>query len=471
MVKRVLFGVGTIGKEIIPIWIKMGIPLDYLADNNSDLWNTSYKGIPILSLEQIKKLDSVEIVITCKKYEEVINQLIREGIPRECIFECYTKKGFQEQVKKNYVIKKKKENGILFDLQNGLVLGGVESWVFQMAKEFQEKGFFIKYLTTNINPPMVPVKGIDTTIFDYQEIKGDVERIWNGVAEMVMYLPCIVVCNFPFQMFEAACMAKEMYPELVKVIAVIHSDDRVYYDVYEKNKKNIDEVLVVSSKIEDTILEKGFCREKVHKIQWNIPCKEKLERSYSKKGELLRLGYAGRITTELKRVDRFLLLAKSLQKRGIPFVIELAGIGPYEEQLQREINKQQLEEVIKLVGYLPRERIPEFWERQDIMVSCSDIEGHSISQEEAMASGAVPVVFDTSGARDDVIDGYHGYVLPVGEVHAMADKIEILYQDRDLLEKMGNRSYLSMKEKKKQSNMMQLWEELLAAKEVMGEGI
>ena len=439
----------------------MGFSFDYLADNNPDLWNTSYKGIPLLSLEQIKKLDSVEIVIACKKYEEVRSQLRKEGITDECIFECYTKEGLQEQVKKNYIVKRQKQHHILFDLENGLVLGGVESWVFQMAKQFQKKGFPVKYLTTNSNPPMISTDQIETILLDYQEEKGYEERIWSWVAEIVKDFPCTIVCNFPCQILEAACIVKEMYPELIKVVAVVHSDDRLYYNAYEKNKKRIDEVLVVSTKIEDTILEKGFCKNKVHKIQWEIPYKEKLERSYRKKGEPLRIGYAGRITIEQKRVDRVIPLALFLKEKKVSFFIELAGVGNYEEVLQEEIKKKGLEKVIKIVGYIPREKITEFWERQDMMISCSDIEGHSISQEEAMASGAVPVVFDTSGARDNIKDGYHGYILPIGDLRGMADKIEALYQDRKLLEEMGTRSYLSIKEKKNQSDVIKEWEQWL----------
>ncbi len=461
MEKNVIFGVGTIGKEIISIWRKMRFPLDYLADNNPNLWNTNYKGIAILSLEQIKKLGSVKIVIACKKYEEVKSQLIKEGIPDECIFECYTKEGLQEQVKKNYMVKRQKEYPILFDLENGLVLGGVELWVFQMAKEFQEKGFAIKYLTTNINPPMISTDQIDAIVLDYKEEKGYREKLWGCVAEIIEYLPCTMVCNFPFQILEAACIVKEMYPELIKVVAVVHSDDLVYYNAYEKNKKSIDEVLVVSTKIEDTILERGFCKNKVHRIQWKVSCKEKLKRFYLKEGEPLRIGYAGRITIDQKRVDRFVPLALFLKEKKISFFIELAGAGNYEKELREEIKKKGLEEVIKMVGYIPREKITEFWERQDIMVSCSDIEGHSISQEEAMASGTVPVIFDTSGARDNVEDGYHGYILPIGDIHGMADKIEKLYQDRDLLEQMGKRSYLSIKEKKNQPDSIALWEQWL----------
>ena len=67
VVKTVIFGIGIIGKEMIAKLIEIGKAPDYLADNNPDLWNTEYKGIPIVSVEEIKQVGPVEIIIACKK--------------------------------------------------------------------------------------------------------------------------------------------------------------------------------------------------------------------------------------------------------------------------------------------------------------------------------------------------------------------------------------------------------------------
>ena len=95
------------------------------------------------------------------------------------------------------------------------------------------------------------------------------------------------------------------------------------------------------------------------------------------------------------------------------------------------------------------------------MISCSEYEGHSISQSEAMAEGAVPVITDVSGAEDDVTDGYNGFIVAVGDVETMADKISCLYYNRDMLERMGERAHETIYARQKDQNQTSFWEDLL----------
>lgn len=95
------------------------------------------------------------------------------------------------------------------------------------------------------------------------------------------------------------------------------------------------------------------------------------------------------------------------------------------------------------------------------MISCSEWEGHSISQAEAMAEGAVPVITDVSGARDDVTDGYNGFVVEIGDIETMAEKIVYLYHNPAILKQMGMRAHDTIY--RRQNNMDQgaFWEGLI----------
>ena len=95
------------------------------------------------------------------------------------------------------------------------------------------------------------------------------------------------------------------------------------------------------------------------------------------------------------------------------------------------------------------------------MLGCSEIEGRSISQQEAMASGVVPIVTDTSGAKDDVKDGYNGFVVDIGDISVMASKIMYLYENRDILELMGKSCYEIIRNRMEQINSIDFWNTLL----------
>ena len=150
-----------------------------------------------------------------------------------------------------------------------------------------------------------------------------------------------------------------------------------------------------------------------------------------------------------------------LKKRGIQFVLELAGSGIYEAELKKEIEKNDLQNEVHLLGTIEHSEIRSFWQRQDIMISCSEYEGHCITQCEAMASGAIPIITDVSGARDDIQDSINGFVIGIGALDQMAEKISFLYSHRNLLPKMGEKAYMTIKEKYSEEKTEQLWKTVL----------
>ena len=95
------------------------------------------------------------------------------------------------------------------------------------------------------------------------------------------------------------------------------------------------------------------------------------------------------------------------------------------------------------------------------MISCSEHEGHSLSQCEAMSAGAIPIITDISGARDDVIDGENGFVVEIGALDEMVDKICFLYEHRELLPCMGKKAYSKIKENYSIDNSKKVWKTIL----------
>lgn len=58
---------------------------------------------------------------------------------------------------------------------------------------------------------------------------------------------------------------------------------------------------------------------------------------------------------------------------------------------------------------------------------------------ESMAAGCVQVVTNVSGVSDTVIHDVNGFVHPIGDVAAMADSLETLWEHPELLNKMSAR--------------------------------
>lgn len=463
----IFFGAGQIGKYMLELWRVYGIEPDFFADNAQERWGTLYNGVRVLSIEELKMKQQVQIIITCKQADNVYAQLLDCGIDRSNIFygnniddmlmvmESYMRENhFWDSLDNS---KHDFACNVLFDLQCGFVLGGVEAWVLQMAKELSMRNRKVFFLGPDIQA--VDNYNIDGIWLKYRNDISDVGRLVECLSEIRKNAPCNIVCNFAGCTFRVACIAKRLCPQEINLIAVVHSDDKVYYERYSKMGNMIDYCLVTCSMMEQQFLRRGMAREKILRLAWDIPCEEVLNREYSKTGEPIRIGYAGRLVRVPKRLDILIEVAKRLTQLSIDFRLEIAGTGEYEEIIRESLT--EFGGQICLKGYIKREHIADFWKKQDIGINCSDLEGRCIAKAESMAAGAVPVITDTSSARDDVQDGYNGYVVSIGDIDGIVEKICYLYQHRDLLKLMGERSHQIILKQNAESNVDAMWDKIL----------
>lgn len=469
--KILFFGAGKQGKYCLKVFKDYGITPDGILDNNKNLHGKTCENIIIYNPDILSTVSFECIFITCNNVSEIYFQLLDLGVEKKKIVTGYhnilnhliyysTQKTISVD-KIDTSFNKTKRQKIIFDLQNGMVLGGVESWSYELAKELRKNSYSGMYLTTDAADSVVTDNVYPIYTLKNRELENEKDRIKLCVQKIIEYLPCTIICNFPQQIFWSSCIVKQLYPNQIRIIAVQHSDDELYYEVYSLWQNAVDKFMIISSQMRNKLLSLGMEKDKICYLKWKVFCEEKLMRTWSKEGMCLQIGYAGRVTTIAKRIDLFVTLAKKLKLKNIQFQVSIAGIGDYSETLQKKICDENLQEYIVLLGYIDRKDIPDFWCRQDIMVSCSEREGHSISQSEAMAAGAVPVITDVSGARDDVADGCNGFLVDVGDIDAIVDKICFLYHNRDQLEQMGRCAHDTIYERQKGLCHTEFWDSLI----------
>ena len=469
--KVLFFGAGKVGKRWIRQFKYMGIEPEGIIDNNELLWGTMCEDIAVCNPAKILTFCYEYIYITCAKENEIFCQLLELGVPEEKIIagSFHILNHLIYQASENRIFNDIKtgcctqntDRKIVFDLYNGMVLGGVESWSYMLAKKLKRKGHQGIFLTTDAEGPAVIDKTYPAYMLRYSGIQSEKDKIVMCVKKIEEHLPCVVICNFPQHIFWSACIVKKRYPDQIRIIAVQHNDECLYYNAYSLWKNYIDRCMVLSSCMKKKLLSFGMERNKIRNLEWEIPCRETMKRTGRKRSACLQLGYAGRVTITQKRIDLLLILAQNLKKRGHDFRINIAGSGDYSETLQRKIEEEGLSDYVIPVGYIDRKDIPDFWNRQDIMVSCSEYEGHSISQSEAMAEGAVPVITDVSGAKDDVTDGYNGFIVAVGDVETLTDRVSYLYYNREVLEQMGTCAHNTIYNRQKDLDQAVFWDDLL----------
>jgi glycosyltransferase involved in cell wall biosynthesis len=108
--------------------------------------------------------------------------------------------------------------------------------------------------------------------------------------------------------------------------------------------------------------------------------------------------------------------------------MELAGLKAKARELG--INNR-----VEFLGH--RNDIPELLARCDLFVLPSLYEGFPLSILEAMAAGKPVVATAVGGTPEAVIDGVTGYLVPSGDVPALATAIRKVLTDPVLAYKMG----------------------------------
>lgn len=96
----------------------------------------------------------------------------------------------------------------------------------------------------------------------------------------------------------------------------------------------------------------------------------------------------------------------------------------------------RLGEHIDLRGVVPRTAMPPHYTWADVFLLPTLCEGSATVCYEALAAG-LPVI-TTPNAGSVVRDGLDGFIVPIRDPEAIAEKLEILARDRDLLKWMSN---------------------------------
>jgi glycosyltransferase involved in cell wall biosynthesis len=115
----------------------------------------------------------------------------------------------------------------------------------------------------------------------------------------------------------------------------------------------------------------------------------------------------------------------------------LIGDGILREQFDQRISELGLSKHFILTGLVLPEQIPELVNAADIVAHTSEWEGLARVLPQGLISGKPVVSYDVDGAREVVIPGETGYLLPVEEIAGLADAICELAESPELRSRLG----------------------------------
>ena len=140
-----------------------------------------------------------------------------------------------------------------------------------------------------------------------------------------------------------------------------------------------------------------------------------------------------------KNQTMLILAAAELRKYIPELKVFLAGNGPFEKQLRKQIQDLHLEECVRLLGY--RMDLENITPMVDLVVSCSIREGLPLNIIEAMLCRKSVVVSDNRGHRELVENEANGYIVSVDNLEGYVKHIMNLYMNPEKLIRMGNAAF------------------------------
>lgn len=146
----------------------------------------------------------------------------------------------------------------------------------------------------------------------------------------------------------------------------------------------------------------------------------------------------------------------------------IVGEGPLEESLKKLVKELKLEGVIKYLGSLDQVEVSKEMLKAHIFLLPSIAEALPVVLMEAQAIG-LPVIATNVGSVDEVvINQKSGFIVPVRDVGALAEKLEYLIEHPEIWLEMGRygRKYIEEKYniKKLNEKIVEIYKNLISGK-------
>jgi glycosyltransferase involved in cell wall biosynthesis len=139
----------------------------------------------------------------------------------------------------------------------------------------------------------------------------------------------------------------------------------------------------------------------------------------------------------LKGHEYVIRAAKPLVEKHPNVHFLLVGNGVLREQLERQIGEEGLTGHFHFTGLVPPDRIPALVGAMDVLVHASLREGLARALPQALIAGKPVVSYDVDGAREVVIPGETGYLLPPKSIEPLTRALCELAVDPALRRRLG----------------------------------
>lgn len=316
-------------------------------------------------------------------------------------------------------------------------ISGAVSWAFRLKYEFRNHPNY-----------KIILLGRDVESEDHEydlvlSIKGS--NRYSAYDLLKKFSNAIIVPNWLWNLYPI-CAKLKSKGKNISCIGFCRSDNEYeYYNNLVKNEAFISHFVAVSPECGSALLKRIPHRvNDISILPSGVFVPHILTRSYNT--QPIRIVYGGRLEQRQKRVMDFVPLVKIMLANKINFIFSIAGDGSYLLPLMEAMRKCKHAGRVRFFGRLSSIEMIDVWREHDIFIQMSDFEGTSNSMLESMSQGTVPLVTTASSGINGIIEHQiNGFTFPIGDVESMAETINFLANQPQLLQKVGEEAYQKAK--------------------------
>ncbi len=194
--------------------------------------------------------------------------------------------------------------------------------------------------------------------------------------------------------------------------------------------------IAISKSTRDDLVARGMRAESIEVIPNGIDTDLYTPAPDGRRYERPTVLYLGRVK-KYKCVDLILAAVAVLAAEGLDLRLVVGGKGDYLATLRALASRLGISDRVEFPGFVDDESKLELFRRSWVHVLASPKEGWGIANLEAAACGTPTVASDAPGLRESVVDGETGFLVPHGDVNALARRIELILRDPELRATLG----------------------------------
>ncbi|MFL2029801.1 accessory Sec system glycosyltransferase Asp1 [Loigolactobacillus zhaoyuanensis] len=171
--------------------------------------------------------------------------------------------------------------------------------------------------------------------------------------------------------------------------------------------------------------------------------------------------FVGRID-QTKRLNQLIEAFSQVHQRLTDTILEIHGYGALINNLQQQVTQLKLKNVITFVPY--HQDLAATYDQAQLFVYPAESDGQSLALAEALAHGVPVVSYNINyGPKEIITDGVNGYLVPSGEVKALANAMVKALVNQKRWQQLSQNAYRSAKQYG-EDQVWPLWQKTLGLK-------